>query len=68
MQARDIMVPRASVALSVHESPEEFLPTVIESQHSRFPVIGEDFDDVRACMAILPLALTRNLEQFRLGI
>lgn len=70
MQARDIMVPRASVVfVRAEESPEEFLPTVIESQHSRFPVIGEDFDDVRGVLHakdLLPLALTRNLEQFRL--
>ena len=70
MQARDIMVPRASVVfVRAGESPEEFLPTVIESQHSRFPVIGEDFDDVRGVLHakdLLPLALTRNLEQFRL--
>ncbi|MCH2098392.1 MAG: magnesium/cobalt efflux protein, partial [Pseudomonadales bacterium] len=67
MQARDIMVPRASVVfVRAEESPEEFLPTVIESQHSRFPVIGEDFDDVRGVLHakdLLPLALTRNLEQ-----
>lgn len=70
MQARDIMVPRASVVfVRADEYPEEFLPTVIESQHSRFPVIGEDFDDVRGVLHakdLLPLALTRNLEQFRL--
>ena len=58
-----------AIIVRAEESPEEFLPTVIESQHSRFPVIGEDFDDVRGVLHakdLLPLALTRNLEQFRL--
>ena len=70
MQARDIMIPRAQVVfVRADEKPEQFLPTVIESQHSRFPVIGEDFDDVRGVLHakdLLPLALSRNLEGFRL--
>jgi magnesium and cobalt transporter len=41
-QVRDIMVPRAQmVTVANNQSPEAFLPIVIESGHSRFPVIGE---------------------------
>ena len=47
LQARDIMVPRAQMdVIDIHESPEQFLPKVIETGHSRFPVIGENKDDV----------------------
>lgn len=44
---RDIMVPRAQMDLvDIGESPEEFIPRVIEAAHSRFPVIGDGRDDV----------------------
>ena len=47
LQARDIMVPRAQMdVIDIHETPEKFLPKVIETGHSRFPVIGENKDDV----------------------
>ncbi len=47
MQARDIMVPRAQMdVIDVGESPAEFIPSVIQTAHSRFPVISENKDDV----------------------
>jgi len=47
MQARDIMVPRAQMdVIDVAESPDRFIPLVIETAHSRFPVIGDGKDDV----------------------
>ncbi len=47
MQARDIMIPRSQmVVVGLEDSPEEFLPVVIKSAHSRFPVIGESRDEV----------------------
>lgn len=47
MQVRDIMIPRAQmVIIEQDKDPEEFLPLVIESGHSRFPVIGETRDEV----------------------
>ncbi len=47
MQARDIMVPRAQMdVIDVNEPPDRFIPLVIETAHSRFPVIGEGKDDV----------------------
>ena len=70
MQARDIMIPRAQVVfVRADDSPREFLPVVIDSQHSRFPVIGEDFDDVKGILHakdLLPLALSQRLDDFRL--
>jgi hemolysin (HlyC) family protein len=47
MQARDIMVPRSQMdVIDVNESPDQFIPMVIQTSHSRFPVIGENKDDV----------------------
>ena len=47
MQARDIMVPRSQMdVIDVNESPGQFIPMVIQTAHSRFPVIGENKDNV----------------------
>src|SRR3990172_1557936 len=47
MQVRDIMVPRSQMVVVERDvPPEEFLPVIIESAHSRFPVIGESRDEV----------------------
>ena len=47
MQARDIMVPRSQMdVIDINESPDQFIPMVIQTSHSRFPVIGENKDDV----------------------
>ena len=41
-QVRDIMVPRSHmVVLAKDDPPEALLKTIIESNHSRFPVIGD---------------------------
>ena len=47
MQVRDVMVPRSKMTV-VEESaaPETFLPVVIESAHSRFPVVGDSRDEI----------------------
>lgn len=47
MQVRDVMIPRSQmIVIDGDKSPEEFLPTVLESGHSRFPVIGDNRDEV----------------------
>src|ERR1700761_2618727 len=47
MQVRDIMVPRSQmVFVERDEPPEKLIERVIESGHSRFPVIGEDRDQI----------------------
>ncbi len=47
MQARDIMVPRAQMdVIDISESPDQFIPVVMQTGHSRFPVFGENKDDV----------------------
>jgi len=47
MQVRDIMIPRAQMdVIDISDTPEKFIPWVIETGHSRFPVVGENKDDV----------------------
>ncbi|MCE3284646.1 MAG: hypothetical protein K0R70_902 [Steroidobacteraceae bacterium] len=47
IQVRDVMVPRSQMVVINRDEPvEKILPVVIESGHSRFPVVGEDRDEV----------------------
>jgi magnesium and cobalt transporter len=47
MTVRDIMIPRAQMdVVSIEDEPAQFIPFVLETRHSRFPVIGENKDDV----------------------
>ena len=51
MQVRDIMIPRSQMdVIDITAPPEKFIPFVIETAHSRFPVIGESKDDVIGIM------------------
>lgn len=64
LQVREIMVPRSQMVVIKHdETPEEFLPKIIDSCHSRFPVIGESIDDIRGILLakdMLSLLLNRD--------
>lgn len=56
---RDAMIPaKQMVSISVDATYEQALPIIIESQHSRFPVIGENRDDV------LGILLAKDLLQY----
>jgi len=47
LQVRDVMVPRAQmVAVKRDDPPEKLLPVIVESGHSRFPVVDDDRDDI----------------------
>ncbi|WP_457667337.1 HlyC/CorC family transporter [Thiolapillus sp.] len=47
LRVRDIMIPRARMVVVERDKPvEELLPVIIESAHSRFPVIGDDRSEV----------------------
>lgn len=63
MQARDIMIPRTQLVYLIDEKPPaELLAKIIDSQHSRFPVIGDDLDDIKGILHakdLLHLALER---------
>jgi len=60
-QVREIMIPRSQmVYLQADDTPKEFLTKVIESGHSRFPVVGESTDDIKGILLakdLLPLLL-----------
>lgn len=47
MKVRDVMVPRPQMVF-IEEStdPQSAIPTVVKSGHSRFPVVGEDHDQI----------------------
>jgi len=46
-QVRDVMVPRSQmVVIDIDDEFDEILKVIIDSGHSRFPVIGEDRDEV----------------------
>ncbi|WP_428034859.1 HlyC/CorC family transporter [Amphritea sp.] len=68
-QVRDVMIPRSQmVVVEADQTPKEFLPIIISSAHSRFPVIGENPDDILGVLLakdLLSLILEdNNLENF----
>ena len=47
LQVRDVMIPRVQmIVIKDDAEPEDILSTVIESGHSRFPVIGDTTDEI----------------------
>src|SRR5690606_3609066 len=47
MQVRDVMIPRSQMVVIERDATEdEVLPIIVESGHSRFPVIGDSRDEV----------------------
>jgi len=47
LRVRDIMIPRSKmVVVDRSDSPEQFLPILIDSAHSRFPVVDGERDKV----------------------
>ena len=68
MRVRDIMIPRSQVVtVELDSRVEEFLPTIIESTHSRFPVIGDEMDDLKGILHakdMLKLLLVDDWDDF----
>jgi magnesium and cobalt transporter len=62
MQVRDIMIPRSQMdVIDISDPPEKFIPFVIETAHSRFPVIDENKDD------IIGILLAKDLLRYYAG-
>ncbi len=62
-QVRDVMVPRAQmVVVDQSWSLDRILPVVVESGHSRFPVIGDSRDE------IVGILLAKDLLKFSVGV
>ena len=71
MQVRDIMVPRPQMAVvKADQTTQEFMHTITETSHSRFPVIGESPDEVLGILLakdLLPLAFAKQMDNFDLS-
>ncbi len=51
LRVRDIMIPRSQmITIEKSQTVSEFLPTMIDSAHSRFPVINEDKDHIEGIL------------------
>ncbi len=70
LRARDIMIPRAQmVVIEEGTAINDIVPIVIESAHSRFPIIAENKDEVVGLMLakdLLPYAFDCTTKPFRL--
>ena len=68
MHARDVMIPKSSlVVLNEDQELKELLPIIVESRHSRFPVIGESLDDIKGILHakdLLPLMMEEGRQKF----
>ncbi len=68
MQVRDVMIPRAQMVVVERDAPlDQILSTVIESAHSRFPVTGENRDEVTGILLakdLLPYLRTDSAQTF----
>ncbi|MDO9012138.1 MAG: transporter associated domain-containing protein [Gallionella sp.] len=61
-QVREIMIPRAQMdVIDIVQTPEAFIPFVIEAAHSRFPVIEGDKDN------IIGILLAKDLLRYYAG-
>lgn len=70
LRVRDIMIPRSQmVTIELTQTVDQFMPTVLDSAHSRFPVISEDKDHIEGILLakdLLPYAFDRNDQPFNL--
>jgi magnesium and cobalt transporter len=68
-QVHEVLIPRSHmIVVNIDDSLQTLLPKVIQSGHSRFPVIGESTDDVVGILLakdLLPLILD-SPESFQL--
>lgn len=70
LKVRDIMIPRSQmVTIEKHATVAEFLPIVIETQHSRYPVVSENKDHIEGILLakdLLAYGFGLNQEAFSL--
>ena len=70
LQVRQVMVPRAQmVVIPKTAALETILPVIVESGHSRFPVVGEDKDELEGILLAKDIlkSFVKEEEQFDLG-
>ncbi|MSP98710.1 MAG: CBS domain-containing protein [Betaproteobacteria bacterium] len=62
LQVRDIMIPRPKMdVIDINHTPDQFIPHVIATAHSRFPVIDKNRDD------IIGILLAKDLLRYYAG-
>ena len=70
-QVRDVMIPRPQVVfIEKEEKPQDFLPRVIRSGHSRFPILNPETDKIEGILLakeLLPFISSKNLNEFQLS-
>jgi magnesium and cobalt transporter len=65
-QVRDVMIPRSQmVVIDLNQSFETILKTIVDSGHSRFPVIGDDRDEVLGVLLAKDLLRYFGLDEAR---
>lgn len=71
-QTREVMIPRSQVtAIGIDQAPEDYLPVIFETGHSRYPVIGENLDEVLGILLVkdlLPLLQVNDGERDRIAL
>ena len=69
-QVRNIMIPRSQIIfVESNEKPNEFLTRIINSRHSRFPVINKESDEVEGILLakdLLPLLSSERKNNMQL--
>jgi len=61
-QVRDVMIPRSQMdVIDITQTPDQFIPFVIETAHSRFPVTDGDKND------IIGILLAKDLLRYYAG-
>ncbi|NOX42665.1 MAG: CBS domain-containing protein [Gammaproteobacteria bacterium] len=70
MQVREVMIPRTQmIVIDQGQKPADFLPTIIESAHSRFPVLGDSQHEVTGILLakdLLTYYANNGIEEFNI--
>jgi magnesium and cobalt transporter len=71
MQVREVMIPQSQmIAIGCESTYEEIIPILIESGHSRFPVLdasGRDIIGVLIAKDLLPYGFPKTLKTFNIA-
>ena len=67
-KVRNIMIPKPQmVYVDSNEGPKEFLPRVVKSGHSRFPVINTELDEIEGILLakdLLPFFSSQEIDNY----
>ncbi len=71
LRVRDIMIPRSQMTVIEQDTPlDQILPVMVQTVHSRFPIIGENKDEVLGILLakdLLAYAFGHAAKNFHLG-